>query len=143
MSVKLPDGTTISGGINYRNVVLRTGGTMTGPLILSGDPTDELHAVTKQYLEKIVGDIGDKSVIEYINEKIVNNNCVVNAKTHYDFPSMGNPDTIYKAEEEKKIYQWNSEALKYEVICETGDGSGSGDILNIKIINGGNAYGVY
>lgn len=62
---------------------------------------------------------------------------VVNAKTHFDFPSIGNVDTIYKAETEKKIYQWNPEALKYEVISETED---DGD-LEINLINGGNANG--
>ena len=57
MSVKLPDGTVISGASQYRNVVLRTGSVMTGPLTLSGDPTENLHPVTKQYLEKIIGNI--------------------------------------------------------------------------------------
>lgn len=140
MSIKLPDGTIISSGINYKNVLPRTGGTMTGPLTLSGDPTEDLHAVTKQYLEKIVGDIGNKTIAEYLDEKINSNieHCVVNAKTHFDFPSMGNSNTIYKAEEEKKLYQWNPIALRYEVLCDTS----SGGVLDIKIINGGNAYGI-
>lgn len=60
---------------------------------------------------------------------------VVNALTHYDFPSTGNPNIIYKAEEEKKIYQWNSISLAYEVIS---DNRGLDDI---KIIYGGNANG--
>ena len=59
---------------------------------------------------------------------------VVNAQTHYDFPSIGKENTIYKAENEKLIYQWNSTELKYEVL-------GSSEVsLDIKIINGGNAY---
>ena len=29
---------------------------------------------------------------------------VVNAQTHYDFPSIGSTDVIYKAESERKIY---------------------------------------
>ena len=61
---------------------------------------------------------------------------VVNAKTHYDFPSMGRPNTIYKAEDEKLIYQWNSTDLKYEVLSTEG-----GEILDINLINGGNANG--
>lgn len=63
---------------------------------------------------------------------------VVNAKTYFDFPSIGNVDTIYKAETEKKIYQWNPEALKYEVISET---ETSSDWADIKIIDGGDADG--
>lgn len=32
---------------------------------------------------------------------------VVNKATRYDFPSVGNVDVIYKAESERKLYQWN------------------------------------
>ena len=61
---------------------------------------------------------------------------VVNAKTHYDFPSIGKPNTIYKAEEEKLVYQWNTSDLKYEVLNTEG-----GEVLDINLINGGNANG--
>ena len=81
--------------------------------------------------------IGDGSTVwndlPYIGES-----SVVNANTHYDFPSIGREDVIYKAESEKKIYQWNSEALKYEVISET-EPSGT---LDINLIDGGNASNV-
>ena len=30
---------------------------------------------------------------------------VINAETHFDFPSVGDVNFIYKAEKEKKIYQ--------------------------------------
>ena len=60
---------------------------------------------------------------------------VINAETHFDFPSVGDVNFIYKAEKEKKIYQWNSTSLIYEVIS---DESGLDDI---EIINGGNANG--
>lgn len=61
---------------------------------------------------------------------------VVNAQTHYDFPSVGRDNVIYKAESEKCIYQWNVTALKYELIGST---EISGDLSNIEIIHGGNA----
>jgi hypothetical protein len=64
---------------------------------------------------------------------------VVNAQTHYEFPSIGKPNTIYKAESEQKIYQWNTTLLKYEVLS-SGESSTPGD-LNITLINGGNANG--
>lgn len=60
---------------------------------------------------------------------------VINKPTHYDFPSIGSVDFIYKAYEEKKTYQWNEEELKYEPLNE-------GGIPEIKIINGGNANGI-
>lgn len=60
---------------------------------------------------------------------------VVNASYHYDFPSIGSQNIIYKAEKEKKLYQWNSSSMTYESIGE-GDG-----IIEIEIIHGGNANG--
>lgn len=61
---------------------------------------------------------------------------VLNAQTHYDFPSVGRENVIYKAEAEKCIYQWNATALKYELLGST---EISGDLSNIEIIHGGNA----
>lgn len=61
---------------------------------------------------------------------------VVNAQTQYEFPSIGRPNVIYKAEIEKCIYQWNSTELKYELVGST---EISGDLSNIDIIHGGNA----
>lgn len=59
---------------------------------------------------------------------------VVSAPTHYDFPSVGMANTIYKAEDEKLIYQWSTVNLKYEILGATDGGS-----LNINLINGGGA----
>lgn len=61
---------------------------------------------------------------------------VYNADTHYDFPAVGDVNTIYKAESEKMLYQWNNEELKYEPL---GAESSGGDIGEITVINGGNA----
>jgi hypothetical protein len=61
---------------------------------------------------------------------------VYNAKTHYDFPNVGSSNIIYKAEEEKRIYQWNPISLKYEVLGEVDI-----TIENIDVIHGGNANG--
>lgn len=61
---------------------------------------------------------------------------VVNADTHYDFPSIGRDNVIYKAESEKKIYQWDSDNLKYEVISEI---ESTGDLADIDVIHGGGA----
>lgn len=61
---------------------------------------------------------------------------VVNKNTHYDFPSIGKTNTIYKAEKEKLIYQWNPELLIYEPL------GASGNIVDVSLIDGGNAYGI-
>ena len=57
---------------------------------------------------------------------------VVNAQTHYEFPSIGKVNVIYKAEAEKQIYQWNPAELKYETL-------GVGGMSDIEIIDGGRA----
>lgn len=62
---------------------------------------------------------------------------VQNFATHYDFPSVGRENVIYKAEEEKLLYQWNTVELKYEKIGSADEGSA--DLSNVKVIHGGNA----
>lgn len=78
--------------------------------------------------------IGD-GVTAWNDLPYVGENSVVNAQTHYDFPSIGRDNVIYKAEKERLVYQWNSSSLKYEVL---GDDVAT---LDIDIINGGNANG--
>ena len=78
---------------------------------------------------------GDKVRLAYAKGAEVAKS-VYNAETHYDFPSVGSVDMIYKAQSERLIYQWNPDELKYETIGSTG-----GDLGNIEIINGGNANG--
>lgn len=62
---------------------------------------------------------------------------VFNANTHYDFPSIGDVNMIYKAQEERLIYQWNPTELKYEPLGTTVEL----EVDDIELINGGNAYG--
>jgi len=62
---------------------------------------------------------------------------VQNFATHLDFPSVGRENVVYKAEEEKMLYQWNTEELKFEKIGAANEGSA--DLSNIKVIHGGTA----
>lgn len=64
--------------------------------------------------------------------EVEGNKEIFNFPTHFDFPSTGSVDCIYKAYNEKKTYQWNEELLKYEPLNE---------VEQIKIINGGTADG--
>jgi hypothetical protein len=41
---------------------------------------------------------------------------VLTAKTHYDFPAIGESNVIYKASEEKQLYQWNDDLADYELL---------------------------
>lgn len=63
---------------------------------------------------------------------------VYNASTLEEFPSVGSPDVIYKAESEKRLYQWNADEGKYEILCE---GYSSGDIGEDDVLYGGGAAG--
>lgn len=63
-------------------------------------------------------------------------NSIIEAETYADFPAVGNTHTIYKASNEKKLYQWNATAQSYETLTPEG-----ADYNDIKIINGGNANG--
>ncbi len=50
------------------NKVLKSGDTMSGPLILSGNPTQSLHAVTKQYVDSLLNSpLSGLSDVEFTN----------------------------------------------------------------------------
>ena len=100
--------------------------TTANPVLEAGQPG---YVIGKNRLK--VGDgITPWNELPYIGELT---EWVVNVETHYDFPSIGKPNVVYKAEKEKLVYQWNESALKYEVIGPSLD--------DINLINGGNANG--
>ena len=41
---------------------------------------------------------------------------VVNYVSYFDFPNVGNRELIYKAEDTCRLYQWNTDAQKYEML---------------------------
>lgn len=91
--------------------------------------------------ESIPGDakaIGDKfaEINTRVDNLVSGEAKVFNADTHFDFPSIGMVDCIYKAYKEKKTYQWNAETLTYEALNEN-------TIENVNLINGGNADGIF
>lgn len=82
----------------------------------------------------------DTDTSEYgdlIRKAVASGKGVINADTHYDFPSVGNEYMIYKAQSEKLIYQWNPDDLKYEPIGAPTEI----EVNDIEQINGGDAYG--
>ena len=98
------------------------------PILAVGEP----GFVTDENRLKIGDGVTAWNDLPYIGEDEV-----VNAQTHYDFPSIGKVNTIYKAESEKMIYQWNPTALKYEAL----NSIESETPLDINLIHGGNANG--
>lgn len=59
---------------------------------------------------------------------------VFNADTHYDFPSVGSVNVIYKAQSENQLYQWDPDNLKYVPLCDS-----TVDVSGIEVIHGGDA----
>jgi phage-related tail fiber protein len=57
----LPSTTTVQNALE--KVLPLAGGTMTGALTLSGDPTVDLHAATKKYVDNMVTGLGPKSAV--------------------------------------------------------------------------------
>lgn len=94
------------------------------PLLAKGEPGFELDTNRLK-----IGD-GEKNYndLPYIGEAEV-----FNADSGGAFPSIGRVNTIYKAEKEKTLYQWNPNEMKYELL------SGGSPALDIQIIDGGNA----
>lgn len=84
---------------------------------------------------KVIGDKFNELNAKVDNLELTGGTSVFNADTHFDFPSIGTVDCIYKAYKEKKTYQWNAETLTYEALNEN-------TIENVNIINGGNADGI-
>ena len=75
--------------------------------------------------------------LSWIGGESTNNNDgdeVLDFKTSGDFPNMGEAHKIYKAESEAKLYQWNSDKLKYEPLNVV---DVEVDITDIDYISGG------
>lgn len=99
------------------------------PILSEGEPAFEIDTFRLK--------IGDGKtayqILPYIGgDGSENDACVVNADTHYDFPSIGKIDTIYKANKERILYQWDEATLTYVSL---------NSFENVKIIHGGNADG--
>lgn len=95
------------------------------PTLEDGEPGFELDTG----LLKIGSGGKPYSELDYING-------VYNAQTRYGFPSIGQTGTIYKAESEKALYQWNPDTEMYEQLQEA-------TMPQITLINGGNATDEY
>ena len=102
------------------------------PVLASGEPG---FCIDKNAIK-----IGDGQTawndLAYIGGEGKNEGGVFNAQTHFDFPSIGSVDMIYKAEAERKIYQWNPTNLRYEVLSEI-----EVTMQDLELIHGGNANG--
>lgn len=102
------------------------------PVLASGEPG---FCIDKNAIKIGDGQTAWKD-LTYIGGEGKNGGGVFNAQTHFDFPSIGSVDMIYKAEIERKIYQWNPINLRYEVLSEI-----EVTMQDLELIHGGNANG--
>ena len=61
---------------------------------------------------------------------------IITASTVDEFPTVGDANCLYKASNEKALYQWNNLTGEYESLSS---GGSSFDPSTIKLINGGTA----
>ena len=100
-------------------------------ITLANDPTEDMDAVTKKYVDSKANDM-QAALKDYTDSKDLKIHIRDNKS---EFPSVGLPNVLYKAKAEGKTYIWTVSG--YEVLCETQ----SSEIGNIKLINGGNSNG--
>lgn len=77
--------------------------------------------------------IGD-GVHSWKNLEPINIQYVIDAPTKEDFPTPGDAALLYKAYEEKAIYQWNTVTSEFEKIASS---KVSAEDIEIDIIDGG------
>lgn len=91
------------------------------PILAEGEPGFELD--TNKF--KIGNGINTWEELPYKGEANI-----VNAQTRNNFPAQGNENVIYKAQDEKLLYQWNPNISEYEVLG-TVEEPGSGNLITV------------
>ena len=81
------------------------------PILAPGEPGFEIDTGKI----KIGNGVDAWLSLKYVGEDKI---LVVNANTHYDFPAVGDVNVLYKASQEKKLYQWNAERYEYELLID-------------------------
>lgn len=103
--------------------------TKNNPLLLAGEPGYELDT----HKVKIGDGTSYWKDLPYIGE-----HNVVSYATHTEFPSVGNVNYLYKANDEDMLYCWDDKEADYVII-----GPADVDSDVIDYIDGGNAFGPY
>lgn len=99
------------------------------PLLLAGEPGYELDT----HKVKIGDGTSYWKDLPYIGE-----HNIVSYATHIEFPSVGNVNYLYKANDEDMLYCWDDKEADYVII---GPAEVDGDVIDY--IDGGNAFGPY
>lgn len=103
--------------------------TKNNPLLLAGEPGYELDT----HKVKIGDGTSYWKDLPYIGE-----HNIISYATHTDFPSVGNVNYLYKANDEDMLYCWDDKEADYVIL---GPADVSSDVIDY--IDGGNAFGPY
>ena len=103
--------------------------TKNNPLLLAGEPGYELDT----HKVKIGDGTSYWKDLPYIGE-----HNIISYATHTEFPSVGNVNYLYKANDEDMLYCWDDEKADYVIL-----GPADVDSDVIDYIDGGNAFGPY
>lgn len=82
------------------------------PVLEPGEPGFEIDSGRI----KIGNGVDNWNKLNYLGD---GKNLIVTANTHFDFPAIGDVNIIYKASQEKQLYQWNDETFEYELLLDT------------------------
>lgn len=88
------------------------------PVLSPGEPGFEINTGKM----KIGNGVDEWLDLKYVGEGVT---CIVTTETHYDFPAIGDVNVIYKASQEKQLYQWNEITCEYELLVRS-------DLVTIK-----------
>ena len=79
------------------------------PVLAPGEPGNEIDTGKV----KVGNGVDEWLDLKYVGEDA---SSIINAETHYDFPALGDASFLYKASQEKQLYQWNPELNDYEAL---------------------------
>lgn len=117
----------------FEDYLPKSGGTMTGPLTLKGEPTADLQAVTKKYVDdkapliidtkNISNASGVKAALNLINVALGNRDVILFQNSvparYYNLSTVSTSSAIFASVENKKIYtatlSFDADSISYDV----------------------------
>lgn len=90
--------------------VIRTGDEMLGPLVLQTEPIEDLHAVTKQYVDQVSFE-GNDALIDYVDNAIEQHNIAEDSHVNLQELIPDAPEDIGAAPEvhaHNSLIEWNN-----------------------------------
>jgi hypothetical protein len=106
-------------GDTQPNYTLKAGDTMTGPLVLPGDPTANLQAATKQYVDNLVGLTGGQQLAGLRN-MIINGNWEIDQTFNFQTQVLLSTGIWYIGD------RWNAQVSQNSKLNVTGGASLAG-----------------